>query len=81
MPGWMRKTGSWPANFFGIRIEMSGTLLDVNVLLALAWPSHAHHEIADEWFLRNRHKGWATCVLTQLAFLRLSSLQFSSSPG
>jgi toxin-antitoxin system PIN domain toxin len=52
---------------------MSAALLDVNVLLALAWPSHAHHDAADEWFLHNRRKGWATCLLTQLAFLRLST--------
>ena len=29
---------------------MSAHLLDVNVLIALAWPSHAHHEAAHHWF-------------------------------
>jgi toxin-antitoxin system PIN domain toxin len=48
-------------------------LLDVNVLLALAWPNHQHHGIAQRWFRDNAEKGWATCGLTQLAFVRLSS--------
>ena len=48
-------------------------LLDVNVLLALAWPQHIHHEAADIWFSANRARGWATCPHTQLAFLRLSA--------
>jgi len=52
---------------------MPVALLDVNVLFALAWPNHVHHEAADAWFVRNRRKGWATCPLTQLAFLRLST--------
>jgi len=52
---------------------MSVALLDVNVLFALAWPNHMHHDAADAWFERNRRQGWATCPLTQLAFLRLST--------
>jgi uncharacterized protein len=52
---------------------MPVALLDVNVLFALAWPNHVHHEAADAWFVHNRRKGWATCPLTQLAFLRLST--------
>jgi toxin-antitoxin system PIN domain toxin len=52
---------------------MSVALLDVNVLFALAWPNHVHHDAADAWFVRNRRLGWATCPLTQLAFLRLST--------
>jgi len=51
---------------------MPVALLDVNVLLALAWPPHVHHEAAHRWFAQNRSSGWATCPLTQLAFLRLS---------
>ena len=46
-------------------------LLDVNVLLALAWPHHPFHNL-----VRNRLEGhtgqWATCALTELGFLRLS---------
>lgn len=48
-------------------------LLDVNVLLALAWPSHVHHAVADSWFADHAEHGWATCPLTQVAFVRLSS--------
>jgi len=50
-----------------------GVLLDVNVLLALAWPNHVHHEWAHQWFASRRGSQWATCPLTQLAFVRLSA--------
>lgn len=49
------------------------SLLDVNLLIALAWPSHVHHESATAWFDTNRAEGWATCPLTQLGFVRISS--------
>lgn len=52
---------------------MKVALLDVNVLLALAWPNHQHHALAHEWFARESRHGWATCALTQLSFVRLSS--------
>jgi toxin-antitoxin system PIN domain toxin len=52
---------------------LSASLLDVNVLLALAWPSHQHHAAAHRWFSRAARQGWATCPLTELAFVRLSS--------
>jgi toxin-antitoxin system PIN domain toxin len=48
-------------------------LLDVNVLLALAWPNHQHHDRAHAWFFGESHHGWVTCSLTELAFVRLSS--------
>jgi hypothetical protein len=48
-------------------------LLDVNVLVALAWPSHVHHAAARAWFSAKARAGWATCPLTQLAFVRISS--------
>jgi toxin-antitoxin system PIN domain toxin len=47
-------------------------LPDVNVLLALAWSNHPHHNAAHDWFAREANAGWATCLLTQSAFLRLS---------
>ena len=47
-------------------------LLDANVLLALAWPNHEFHETAHRWWTHSR-KRWATCALTELAFIRLSS--------
>ncbi len=48
-------------------------LLDVNVLVALAWPNHIHHEKALQWFEKHRPNGWATCPLTQSGFVRVSS--------
>ncbi len=48
-------------------------LLDVNLLIALAWPNHVHHRAALRWFDRNRKSGWATCPLTQSGFVRVSS--------
>jgi toxin-antitoxin system PIN domain toxin len=47
-------------------------LLDVNVLLALAWPNHDHHHAAHAWFGRSRVEGWATCPMTQAGFVRIS---------
>jgi len=48
-------------------------LLDVNMLIALAWPSHVNHGKAQAWFSKNAVLGWATCPLTQCAFVRISS--------
>jgi toxin-antitoxin system PIN domain toxin len=52
---------------------MNGYLLDTNVLIALLWPPHAHHNLAVKWFTRHRSKGWATCALTQAGFVRITS--------
>lgn len=46
-------------------------LLDVNVLIALAWPNHVHHARAHAWFADVRV--WATCPLTESGFVRVSS--------
>jgi hypothetical protein len=48
-------------------------LLDVNVLTALLWPAHEHHDAAHRWFAARGRAGWATCALTQLAFVRVTS--------
>lgn len=48
-------------------------LLDVNVLVALFDPSHVHHEAAHAWFGVNCKHRWATCALTENAFLRVLS--------
>lgn len=48
-------------------------LPDVNVLIALAWPSHVHHEAAHTWLAGLADGQWATCPLTQSAFVRVSS--------
>ena len=36
-------------------------LLDLNLLIALAWPSHVHHPQAHAWFADRAPSGWATC--------------------
>lgn len=48
-------------------------LLDVNVLVALAWPNHIHHARALSWFRAVRDEGWATCPVTESGFVRVSS--------
>jgi toxin-antitoxin system PIN domain toxin len=48
-------------------------LLDVNLLIALAWPSHIHHSQAQNWFARKGRKGWASCPMSQAGFVRISS--------
>ncbi len=48
-------------------------LLDVNVLIALLWPPHAAHPRAQRWFAQHAHQGWATCAMTQTAFVRIVS--------
>lgn len=48
-------------------------LLDVNVLIALAWPNHVHHQLAVEWFARRHRDAWATCPTTQSGFVRVSA--------
>jgi toxin-antitoxin system PIN domain toxin len=48
-------------------------LLDANVLIALAWPEHEFHEKVGRWFARHSRSGWATCPITQAAFVRILS--------
>ncbi len=52
---------------------MSVYLLDVNLLMALLWTNHEQHNAADGWFQSHQRSGWATCPLTQAAFVRISS--------
>jgi hypothetical protein len=48
-------------------------LLDVNVLIALFDESHVHSRIAHDWFAGERHRGWATCPLTESGFIKIMS--------
>ena len=48
-------------------------LLDTNALLALAWPNHQFHKAVVQRLDRRPMPKWATCLLTQLGFVRLSS--------
>ena len=52
---------------------MTAALLDINVLTALLWPTHEHHDAAHHWFDRRASAPWATCSLTQLGFVRIVS--------
>jgi uncharacterized protein len=52
---------------------VNGYLLDVNVLIALAWPNHVSHSAAHRWFEQYAPQGWATCPMTQAGFVRVSS--------
>ncbi len=48
-------------------------LLDANLLIALTQAAHVHHGEAHGWFGAQPHRRWASCAITQLAFLRLTS--------
>ena len=52
---------------------MTRYLLDTNLLIALAWPQHIHHAQAHAWFGATGNQAWATCPITQLGFVRISS--------
>jgi toxin-antitoxin system PIN domain toxin len=47
------------------------TLLDVNVLIALVDTQHVHHAPASRFFPQTQPHGWATCPMTENAFLRI----------
>jgi toxin-antitoxin system PIN domain toxin len=56
-------------------------LLDINVLLALTWPSHVHHWQTSRWFSRVKQVGFRTCPFTESGFVRLSSnLSYTPNP-
>ena len=48
-------------------------LLDVNLLLALAWPNHIHPRDASIWFAHGARQSFSTCPITQTGFVRISS--------
>ena len=52
---------------------MSIYLLDINVLVALMWTNHEHHDVASAWYRTHQRNGWATCPLTEAGFVRISS--------
>jgi len=54
-------------------------LLDINVLIALSWPIHPFHSAARRRMEGSRER-WATCALTQLGFIRISS-EASANPS
>lgn len=46
-------------------------LLDVNLLVALAWREHVLHHISQEWFA-GQQGDWATTTTTESGFVRVS---------
>jgi toxin-antitoxin system PIN domain toxin len=52
---------------------VKAALLDIDILTALLWPTHEHHETAHRWFGARADAPWATCSLTQLGFVRIVS--------
>jgi toxin-antitoxin system PIN domain toxin len=48
-------------------------LLDVNLLISLAWPNHVHHRSAQQWFRTRATQPWATTPVTESGFVRVSS--------
>lgn len=48
-------------------------LLDVNLLVSMAWPNHVHHTPATTWFRRRAGQPWATTPMTEAGFVRVSS--------
>ena len=56
-------------------------LFDLNLLLALAWPSHVHHETAHGWIEGKMPLRRATCPLTRLASWRTRLAWFDRDLG
>jgi hypothetical protein len=52
---------------------MTQYLLDVNVLVAMAWPTHSAHGVVERWLSHHAEEGWATCPFTEAAFVRILS--------
>jgi toxin-antitoxin system PIN domain toxin len=48
-------------------------LLDVNLLISLAWPNHVHHPAARAWFAARSGRPWATTPVTEAGFVRVSA--------
>lgn len=55
-------------------------LLDGNVLVALAFPDHVHHDIADRWWGGRGDELFATCPITQGTLIRVALVQGRTLP-
>ena len=47
------------------------SLLDVNVLIAMTWPSHEAHGKVQRWLSQKGHEPWSSCPITQTSFVRI----------
>ena len=57
-------------------------LADINLLIALADPSHLHHRAARSWLKSKTEVSLATCALTENGFLRIyGHPSYSGGPG
>ena len=56
-------------------------LLDANVLIALIDPDHVHNRYAKAWFEQTIDDGWATCPITEHAFIRIAGKSSYQMPG
>lgn len=56
-------------------------LLDANVLIALIDADHVHHDYAQSWFEETVTDGWATCPITEMAFMRIAGRPAYQLPG
>jgi toxin-antitoxin system PIN domain toxin len=56
-----------------------GSLLDVNVLVALADADHSAHRRVTAWFNARKQKEWVVCPFTEAGFVRV--VTNSSYPG
>jgi toxin-antitoxin system PIN domain toxin len=48
-------------------------LLNVNALIALTDPDHAHHALVTRWFDAAGHLEWGVCSFTESGFVRVTS--------
>jgi toxin-antitoxin system PIN domain toxin len=46
-------------------------LFDINLLISLFDPEHAHHDRATRWAVSRPDPAWATCELTLAGFIRV----------
>lgn len=54
-------------------------LFDGNVLVALTFPAHVHHEVLHAWWMSQSARGFATCPITQGTLLRLALREGATS--
>jgi predicted nucleic acid-binding protein len=46
-------------------------LLDINVLITTAWPTHQAHQKVQQWIGHHATERWTTCPFTETVFVRI----------